>query len=142
MESDRLIYWMALSVLAVATVSGLANGHRGWGDRFTDRSIALVTQVSGVARNYAQVAGLVLGREDDFEDPSTALIDIQNDVQNEIQPRLACAERVLVKRQAQMARLQALRVRVRTMERVPRTIVWSNPNIVIEVPQPPEIPVD
>ena len=51
---------------------------------------------------------MVLGRDEDSEDQSPALVNIQNDVQNEIQPQLACAERILVKRQAQLARLQAL----------------------------------
>jgi hypothetical protein len=140
MESDKLIYWMTLGVLAVATVSGLATGYPGWSDRLADRSIAMMAQASGVARNYAEIAGMVLGREEDSEDSSPALIDIQDDVQNEIQPRLACAEHILVRRQAQLARLQALKVRVRMMERAPRAIVWPNPNIVVEVPQLPEMP--
>ena len=122
MESDKLIYWMTLGVLAVATISGLATGHQGWGDRLADRSIAMMAQASGAATNYVEMAGLVLGREEDSEDSSPALINIQDDVQNDVQDeiglRLACAERILVKRQAQLARLQALKVQVRMFERV------------------------
>lgn len=140
MESDKLIYWMTLGVLAIATISGLATAHQGWGDRIANRSIAMMAEASDVARNYAEIAGMVLGREEDSEDPTPALINIQNDVQNEIQPRLACAEHILVKREAQLARLQALRLQVRVVERVPRAIVLANPNVV-EVLQPPEIPV-
>ena len=92
-----------------------------------------------MASDYAGIADLVLGRGEDSEDPSPALVNIQNDVQTEIQPRLVCAERILVKRQAQLARLQALKVRLRAVDRVPRTIVWPNPRIVVEVPQLPEI---
>ena len=140
MESDKLIYWMTLGVLAVATISGLANGHQGWCDRLADRSIAMMTQASGAAGNYAEIAGTVLGSDEDSEDQSLALVNIQNNIQNEIQPRLVCAERILVKRQAQLTRLQALKVRVRMVERAPRTIVWPDSKIVVEVPQLPEMP--
>ncbi len=139
MESDKFIYWMTLGVLAAATVSGLATGHQGWGDRLANRSIATVAEASAIARNYAGIAGMVLGSDEDSEDQSLALVNIQNDVQNEIQPRLACAERILVKRQAQLARLQALKVRLRAVDRMPRTMVWPNPRIVVEVPQLPEM---
>ncbi len=140
MESDKLIYWMTLGVLGLATVSGLASGHQGWADRMADRSIAMMAQASGAARNYVEIAGIVLGRGDVSEDPAPGLINIQSDVQDEIQPRLACAERILVKRQAQIARLQALKVQVRMVERLPHTIVWPDPKIVVEIPKLPEIP--
>jgi hypothetical protein len=32
-------------------------------------------------------------------------------------------------------------VQMRMLERAPRTIVWPNPNIVIDVPQPPQVQV-
>jgi hypothetical protein len=139
MESDKLVYWMTLGILAAATVSGLATGHQGWGDRLANRSLATIAEASAMASNYAGIADLVLGRGEDSEDPSLALVNIPNDVQTEIQPRLACAERILVKRQAQLARLQALKVQLRAVDRVPRAIVWPNPRIVVEVPQLPEM---
>jgi hypothetical protein len=140
MESDKLIYWTTLSVLALATISGFVNGHQGWGDRLADRSVAMMAEASGVARNYAEIAGMMLGNiETGSEDPSPAVIDVQDEIQNEVQPQLACAERILVRCQAQLARLQALKVRFRAVERVPRTIVWPNPRIVVEVAQLPEM---
>ena len=51
------------------------------------------------------------------------------------QSSLACLERVLVRRQAEMAGLQAMRVQVRMLQRAPRTTVWPMQNIVVEVPQ-------
>lgn len=141
MESEKTIYWMTLGVLALATINGFATGHKGWGDRLADRSIAMVAQASGVAKTYAEVAGVVLGTDQtDAAFAPQALHDVQSDVQNDAQPRLACAERILVKRQAQLARLQALKVRLRTVGRMPRTITWSEPHIVVEVPELPEIP--
>jgi hypothetical protein len=148
MESEKTIYWITLGVLALATINGFAAGHKGWGDRLADRSVAMVAQASGAAKNYAQVAGMVLGTDqtDAAFAPQALLdvqnLDVQNDVQYDLQPRLACAERILVKRQAQLARLQALKVRLRTVGRMPRTITWSEPHIVVEVPELPEIPAD
>ncbi len=144
MESEKTIYWMTLGVLALATINGLATGHRGWGDRLADRSIAMVAQASGVAKNYAEIAGIMLGTDQTNATFAPQVLldvqDVQNDVQYDLQPRLACAERILVKRQAQLARLQALKVRLRTVGRTPRTITWSEPHIVVEVPDLPEIP--
>jgi len=147
MESEKTIYWITLGVLALATINGFATGHKGWGDRLADRSMAMVAQASGVAKNYAEVAGMVLGTDQtDAAFAPQALLDVQNDVQSDVQnyaqSRLACTERILVKRQAQLARLQALKVRLRTVRRMPRTITWSEPHIVVEVPELPEIPAD
>jgi hypothetical protein len=147
MEFEKTIYWMTLGVLALATINGFAAGHKRWADRLADRSIAMVAEASGVAKNYAEVAGMMLGTDQtDVGLAPQALLDVQNDVQSdlqsEFQPRLACTERILVKRQAQMARLQALKFRLRTVERMPRTIIWSEPRIVVEVPELPEIPED
>jgi hypothetical protein len=70
------------------------------------------------------------------------VVDVQNYVQTDVQNRLACAQRVLVRRQAEMARLPSMRVQVRMLERAPHSIVLPRPNIVIEVPQPPQVLVD
>jgi len=141
MESDKLIYWMTLGALGLATISGFVTGHQGWGDRLADRSIAMTAEASGVAKSYAEIAGMMLGSaQTDSEDSSPAVIDVQDEIQNEVQPQLACAERILLKRQAQLARLQAVKIRLRAVERVPRTIVWPSPRIVVEVPQFSEMP--
>jgi hypothetical protein len=141
MQTDKLIYWTTLGVLAMATISGFVTGHRGWGDRVADRSVAMMAEASGVAKNYAEIAGMMLGSaQSGSEVPSPAVIDIQDEIQNEVHPHLACAERILVKRQAQLARLQAVEVRFRAVERVPRMIAWPNPRIVVEVPQISEGP--
>ena len=60
---------------------------------------------------------------------------VQNDVQAEVQARLACARRTLVRRQAELVRLQAIRVQVRALERAPRTIVLPARNMVIQIPR-------
>jgi hypothetical protein len=165
MDSEKAIYWVTLGVLAMATISSSVTAHTGWGDGLAERSIVLMSQASERASNYAQIAGLVLGGgKPDWSNPSTAVAELQNEVQNEvqneaqdeiqgeiqneiqanIQNRLACVQRTLVRRQSDLARLQAtrIRVRVRMLERSPRTIVSPRQDLVIEVPQPPQDPVE
>jgi len=155
MDSEKAMYWVTLGVLAMATISNSVTTHRGWGDGLAERSIALVSQVSERASNYAQLAGLVLGGgDDDWSNPSTAVADLQNDVQNEaqneiqneiqanIQNRLACVKRNLVLRQSELARVQAMRIRVRMLESSPRANVLSRQDLVVEVPQHPQTLVD
>jgi hypothetical protein len=135
MESEKVLYWMTLGVLAMATITGLVTEHPGWGDRLADRSIAMVSQASETAMNYAEMAGMVMGSGDrDSGRSLQTVIEVQN--------RLACVQRVLVRRQAEMSRLQAMRMQVRMLKRSPRTIVWPNSSMVIEVSQPPQVQVD
>jgi len=61
MESEKITYWMTLGVLALAAATGMVSGRQGWGDRLADRSINMISQASERARNYAEIASLVLG---------------------------------------------------------------------------------
>jgi hypothetical protein len=151
MESEKLVYWTTLAVLAMATMSGFATEHRGWSDRLADRSIAMISQASEKASRYGEIAGVVLGSDEvgSVRGPQPELAglneiqsEVQNEVQDQVQNRLACVQRVLVRRQAEMARLQAMRVQARMLKRSPRTIVWPNGRRVVEVPQPPQVRVD
>ncbi len=135
MESEKLMYWMTLGVLALATTTGFVSEHRTWGEGLVDRSIALVSQASEIAANAAGIAGLELGRgENDWASSPRAVV--------EARARLACVQSTMVRRQVEMSRLQAMKVRVRMLSRVPRTIVLPNQNLVIEIPQPPLTQVD
>lgn len=139
MESEKVLYWMTLGVLAMATTIGFVTEHRGWGDRLADRSIAMVSQASERARNYVEIASLMLGSGDgDSVRPLRAVV-IQNRVRAEVRNRLAGTQQVLVRRQAEMIRLQVMRMQVRMQKQSPPTFFWPNPNMVIEVPQPPQV---
>jgi len=138
MESEKIVYWMTLGVLAMATVTGVVTEHRGWGERLADRSIAMMSQAPERAMNYLEIADMMLGSgEGHSVRPPRVVVDVQTDVQN----RLACVQRVLVRRPAEMARSQAMRVQLQMLERAPRTIVWPNPDIVVDIPQPPQVQV-
>jgi len=146
MESEKIVYWMTLGVLAMATVTGVVTEHRGWGERLADRSIAMMSQAPERAMNYLEIADMMLGSgEGHSVRPPRVVVDVQTDVQKyvqaDVQNRLACVQRVLVRRPAEMARSQAMRVQLQMLERAPRTIVWPNPDIVVDIPQPPQVQV-
>lgn len=138
MESEKAMYWVTLGVLALATTTGFVTEHRGWGGWLVERSIAMVSQASetgaNYAKNYAEIAGQALGySEDQAVDSPQVVVDIQKDVESDVQTTLACA-RNLARHQAEFGRLQAMKFRLRTVGRVPRTIVVRNRNMVIDVP--------
>ncbi|MGH9544733.1 MAG: hypothetical protein ACRD23_05910 [Terriglobales bacterium] len=135
MESEKLMYWMTLGMLALATTSGFVSEHRTWGEGLVDHSISLVSQASEIAANAAGIAGLELGCGENDSTRSPRAVA-------EVRARLACVQHTMVRRQAEMARLQGMRVRVRMLSLVPGTIVLPNQNLVIEVPQPPLPQVD
>ncbi len=135
MESEKVMYWVTLGVLALAAITGAVTGRAGWGEQFADRSIAMMSRASAQAMNYAEIAGIVLGSgEEDSARPVRTVVEAQN--------RLACVQRVMVQRQAELVRVQAMRVRVRALERAPRSIVVPAQNMVIEIPEPPQEPED
>jgi hypothetical protein len=140
MESEKIVYWMTLGVLAMAATTGFVTEHRGWSDRLADRSISMVSQASEKARNYAEIASVVWGRgEGDAVNTAQPEIAVQNEfqdvIQGEVGNQMACMQRVLVRHQVELARLQAMRVQVRMLKHSPRTIVWPARNMVIEIPQ-------
>ncbi len=131
MESEKMMYWVTLGVLAMAALTGAVTGRAGWGEQLADRSIAMMSRASAQAMSYAEIAGIVLGSGDeDSVQPARTVVEAQN--------RLACVQRVMVRRQAELVRVQAVRVRVRALERAPRTIVVPARNMVIEIPETPE----
>ena len=140
MESEKMMYWVTLGVLAMAATTGFVSEHRGWSDRLADQSLAIMTQASEKGKTYAEIAGLLWGSsEGDARRPVQLEAAFQNEFQDEAQREvdnhLACVQRVLARRQAEFDRLQAIRVQVRMIKRSPRTIVWPARNMVIEVPQ-------
>jgi hypothetical protein len=150
MESEKLVYWTTLGVLAMAAISGVAT-ERGWSDRVADHSMTMFSRASAKASKYAEIARAVLGSDEadsvrapqpEFAGLNEIQGEVQNEAQDQVQNRLACMQRVLVRRQAEMARLQAMRVQVRMLKHSPRTVVWSGGNLMVEVPQAPQVQVD
>jgi hypothetical protein len=140
MESEKMMYWVTLGVLAMAATTGLVSEHRDWSDRLAARSIAMMSQASEQARNYAEMAEVLWGSsEADAVRPAQLEAAFQNElrdeVQGEVDNHMACVQRVLARHQAELARVQAMKVQVRMIKRTPRTIVWPARNMVIEIPQ-------
>jgi ribosomal protein L16 Arg81 hydroxylase len=147
MASEKAVYWMALSVLALAAVNGLVSEYRGWAGRLADKSIAMVEEASEIATGYADPA--TLGRMN---------MGRMNVVQtNDELGRLVCAQVRLARvqtrlplHQAEMIRAQVDAIRVQMLnqkmldqrmldQRIRAAIAaHTQPNIVIDVPEPPE----
>jgi hypothetical protein len=137
MESEKVMYWMTLGVLALATATGFVTEHRGWSDRLVDRSVAVVSQASDVAAHYAEMADLMLGRgENELSGSGRNVFDVENPVQAEVQARLACAQ---VRRQAQLVRPQVSGCRC-GLGSAPRAPSFCPPEHVTKFhrPEPPE----
>jgi hypothetical protein len=140
MESEKLMYWVTLGVLAIATTTGFVTEHRGWSDRLADRSIGMVSRTQQKARSYAEIAAMLWGSsEGTAERPAQIGAAFQNEFQDQAQPEvakhLACVQRVLARHQAEFARLRAIKVQVRMLNRSSRTISWPAGNMVVEIPQ-------
>jgi len=128
MASEKAVYWMAVSVLALAVANGFVSEYRGKAARLADRSIAMVEQASEMATAYVNPA--TPGRKSD--DLGQAVC---------AQVRLARIQSNLARHQAEMVRVQVGGIRVRLLEqRIGAAIARSRPNIVLDLPQPPEPP--
>jgi hypothetical protein len=142
MESEKMMYWVTLGVLAMAATTGFVSEHGGWSDRLADRSIAVMSQASEQARSYAEMAGMLWGSGDSDAARPTQLEaafhnELQDEIQSEVDSHMACAQRVLARHQAEMARMQAMnmKVQVRMLKHSLRTTDWPTRNMVIEIPQ-------
>jgi len=131
MASEKAIYWTAVGVLALAVMNGFVSQYRGWASRLADKSIAVVEQASEMAAGYVNLAA---GRENDgFKPTERAVVRAQ--------VRLARVQSSLARHQAEMARVQAIRAQV--MEPgIQAVIACPRENLVITVPQPPQISED
>jgi hypothetical protein len=132
MQSEKVMYWMTLGVLVLATTTGFISENRECGNRMVERSIAMASRASeaaaNYAANYAALAGLAVGRqENDLAFSPRAVAEVQT--------RVACVQRTLARRQVELARVQAMKAQVRMLKRSPRAIVWPAQNLVIEVQQ-------
>ena len=63
--------------------------------------------------------------------------ELQDEIQSEVDSHMACAQRVLARHQAEMARMQAMnmKVQVRMLKHSLRTTDWPTRNMVIEIPE-------
>ena len=127
MASEKMVYWIAVSVLALAAANGFVSEYRGSATRLADKSIAMVDQAPEMAAFYTNLA--TASEKDDLNGAVCA------------QVRLARLQSNLARHQAEMVRVQVGGIRVRLLEqRIGAAIARSRPNIVLDLPQPPEPP--
>ena len=108
MVSEKAVYWMALSVLALAAVNGFVSEYRGWAGRLAESSIAMVEQASEMATGYADPAT-----------PGRMNVGRKNDDLGRLvcaQVRLAQVQSNLARHQAEMIRAQVDAIRVQMLD--------------------------
>jgi hypothetical protein len=127
MASEKVIYWTVLGVLALASVNGLVTERRGWAARLADRSTAIAEQASSeLAASYAN---LTPDREND---------DLQRLVRDQV--RLVRVQSTMARDQADMVRVQVRGIRARVMQHRVHAVIDCPPqNLVIDLPQPPQV---
>jgi hypothetical protein len=126
MASEKVIYWTAVAVLALAGANGFVNQYRGWAGRVAEKSIALAEQASGLAANYAN-----LGSEDHNRG------DLGRFVHARVQ--MACLQSTLARHRAEIvrARVQMMRARVVRHE-IHAAFEGPGSNFVVHVPEMPQ----
>ena len=128
MVSQKLSYWMAVSVVALFFGNNFAIWHGDSVRCLTNLALAAVEQVSGSATRYMATAEVMLGRGE------THLAGVQT--------RLACAETrlasvqtVIASHQAAMARVEAERAQMMALEQLRGTVVRPRQNLRMSLPQ-------
>jgi len=156
MASEKAMYWMAVCVLALGVANGLVSEPTEWADRLADGSLSLLDRASETATRYAGVVAMRL----DGDNLNLGNLDLRNlnlsdrDGGNRLlaraeisavraQARLACVEGTVARRQGEMARIQAQRIRARVREQAfPEFIAGPREKLVIDVPETPEVSTD
>jgi len=156
MASEKAMYWMAVCVLALGVANGLVSEPTEWADRLADGSLSLLDRASETATRYAGVVAMRL----DGDNLNLGNLDLRNlnlsdrDGGNRLlaraeisavraQARLACVEGTVARRQGEMARIQAQRIRARVREQAFREfIAGPREKLVIDVPETPEVSTD
>ena len=127
MASERAMYWTAVGVLALSATNGFVSEYRGWAGRLADKSIAMAEQASEIAASYAN-----LGTPDRDNDDLKQLVRAQ--------VRMVRVRSTVGRHQAEIVRAQVEGIRARVMEHgVQAVIACPRPNIVIDVPEPPQV---
>jgi hypothetical protein len=127
MASEKARYWMAVGVAALFLGNSFMGGH-SLTSRFADRSMATAQRISAQAMRYATLAQVILGRgEASFVQTQTATAHAQT--------RLAFIQSAMVRREAELAKVQTERIRVLANH----PVACPRQNFMIKVPDVPAI---
>ena len=107
MTSEKVLYWTAVSVLALAAFNGFASGSRDWAGRVATRSIAMAEQASEFAVQYT-------GQRADGDHLTQCL-------RSRVQ--VARMRSTAARHQAELVRMQVEGIRAQAMAREIRAVV-------------------
>jgi hypothetical protein len=135
MGSERALYWIAVSVLAVFVSNNFAVRHQDAVRCLASRSLVAIEQVSGHANGVIEMAETMLGRGEPRFDHAQMALD-------SVQTRLASAQCVLARHQAAFARVQAEHARMEAMQHLCSTMIRPRQNLRMAIPEPPSMRMD
>jgi hypothetical protein len=129
MASERIIYWVAVAVLALFVGNHFANEYEG--GCIADRAMATVQQLSGEAMHFVAMAQTMLGSTPRFAGPEVAAAQVQS--------QFASMQAGIAQQQAACARLEAQRARMMALEQIQHMrvrVVCPRQRLSVQIPQP------
>jgi hypothetical protein len=135
MAFEKAGYWMAVGVLALFASNHFAARHDGEVRCLVSRSLAAVQQASGHATRLLSVAEMMLGRgETRFARTQMTLACAQT--------RLASLQSVIAQHEDAMARVQAERARIVTMQQLHGIVICPRQSLRTTIPESSSIRTD
>jgi hypothetical protein len=108
MDSEKALYWTAVSVLALFAGHHFTTRPEGGIGGFANRSVAVIEQVSGNANRFMATAESMLGNGTPFAQTPMKLACAQT--------RLASVQRVIAQHEVAFAQVQGERSRIAAMQ--------------------------
>jgi hypothetical protein len=129
MVSDKVVYWMAVGVLAIVVGNSLATRRGEWITCLGEQSLQVAQQVTDRAMAVLDRGGVLFDRTNDrLSDGQLVAVRVKT--------RLASMQTRLAIRQAALARLQADRVRMVTMTSRKYKVACPQVDTALDVAEP------
>lgn len=125
MGSEKAVYWIAVSLLALFAGNHLAARHEG-GRCLAGRSLAAVEQVSGHATRYMAAAEMMLGGAR-FAQTQTLVACAQS--------RVASLQTVIAQHEAALARAEAEHARLGAMQQLGSAVICPRERLRMIIPR-------
>lgn len=130
MTSEKALYWIGVSVLALFVSNHVALRHLDGARCLLRRSMSEIEQPSAHASRVLAAAQMMLGGGESRFDHAQLAVD-------QLQTRLASSQCALARHQAAFARVQAEHARMEAMQELRSTVVCPRQSLRIVIPERP-----
>jgi hypothetical protein len=128
MISERALYWIAVSVLALFTGNHFAVRHENNVGCLASRSLAAVEHVAGDATRFMATAETLLSRAGSRSAPAQTTLACA-------QTRLASVQSMIAQHEAALARVQAERARIDAMRQLSGSVLCPREGLRMVTPR-------